>query len=56
MVGIFEPYPPWKREFLEFHRNAYRQTVDPRAEQAEQDLRDFLRHADRRLDETAAVP
>lgn len=56
VVGMSEPYPLWQREFLEFRRNAYRQRLDPRAEQAEQDLREFLRHADRRLDETVAVP
>jgi hypothetical protein len=55
VAALFEPYPPWTRELLEFRRKAYGATLDPRAERAEEDLREFLRHADRRLDEPQAT-
>jgi hypothetical protein len=51
VARLFEPYPPWTREFLELRLNAYRQAGDSRAEQAQRDLREYLRHADLRLDE-----
>jgi hypothetical protein len=52
VAALFEPYPIWMRDFLEFRREAYGATLNPRAERAEADLREFRRHADTRLDES----
>lgn len=54
VLALFEPNPPWQREFLEFRLKTYRASSHPRTQQAERDLQEFLRHTDRRLDEAAA--
>ena len=46
MVKMLEPNPPWTKSFLEFRLMAYRHVADPRAKDAEQDLREFLRETD----------
>lgn len=54
VLALFEPNPPWQREFLEFRLKTYRAASHPRMQPAERDLQEFLRHTDRRLDEAAA--
>ena len=54
VLALFEPNPPWQRQFLEFRLKTYRAAGHARRAQAEHDLQEFLRHADRRLDEPAA--
>lgn len=54
VLAMFEPHPPWQREFLEFRLKTYRAASHPRTRQAGQDLREFLRHAGHRLDDPAA--
>ena len=54
VLALFEPHPPWQRQFLEFRLKTYRASSHPRTQQAERDLHEFLRHTDRRLDEAAA--
>ncbi len=53
VLSMFEPNPPWQRQFLEFRLKTYRAAAHARTAQAERDLQEFLRHADRRLDEPA---
>lgn len=53
VLAMFEPNPPWQRQFLEFRLKTYRASSHPRVLQAEHDLQEFLRHADRRLDDPA---
>lgn len=53
VLAMFEPNPPWQREFLEFRLKTYRAASHARTPQAEQDLRKFLRHAGHRLDDPA---
>ncbi len=52
VLSEFEPNPPWQRQFLEFRLKTYRTASHALTLQAERDLQEFLRHADRRLDET----
>lgn len=54
VLSLFEPNPPWQRQFLEFRLKTYRAAAHALVPQAERDLEDFLRYADRRLDEPAA--
>ena len=54
VLALFEPNPPWQRQFLEFRVKTYRAAAHALTTKAEQDLQEFLRHADRRLDEPAA--
>ncbi|OYW28837.1 MAG: hypothetical protein B7Z47_05445, partial [Chthoniobacter sp. 12-60-6] len=54
VLALFEPNPPWQRQFLEFRLKIYRAAKHVLAAQAERDLQEFLRHADRRLDDAAA--
>lgn len=54
VLAMFEPHPPWQRGFLEFRLKTYRTAPHPRAQQAEHDLREFLRHTGHRLDDPAA--
>ena len=54
VLSLFEPNPPWQREFLEFRIKAYRAAAHALTLQAERDVQEFLQHADRRLDEPAA--
>jgi spermidine synthase len=42
-ASMFEPYPVWTRQFLEFRAKAYQLARDPRAVQAATDLADFQR-------------
>lgn len=49
VLALFEPNPPWQRQFLEFRLKTYRAAAPALAPQAERDLEEFLRHADRRL-------
>jgi len=51
VLSEFEPNPPWQRQFLEFRLKIYRAASHALTPQAERDLQEFLRHADRRLDE-----
>jgi spermidine synthase len=51
VLSLFEPNPPWQRQFLEFRLKTYQAASHARAPQAERDLQEFMRHADRRLDE-----
>ncbi|MHB1082266.1 MAG: fused MFS/spermidine synthase [Prosthecobacter sp.] len=51
VLSEFEPNPPWQRQFLEFRVKTYRAASHALTPQAERDLQEFLRHADRRLDE-----
>jgi spermidine synthase len=51
VLAMFEPHPPWQREFLEFRLKTYRAASHPSTQQAERDLEEFLRHAGRRLDD-----
>ena len=51
VLSRFEPNPPWQRQFLEFRLKTYQSAKHALVPQAEHDLQDFLRHADRRLDE-----
>ncbi|MCF7789488.1 MAG: fused MFS/spermidine synthase [Prosthecobacter sp.] len=51
VLSLFEPNPPWQRQFLEFRLKTYRAAAHALTPQAERDLQEFLRHADRRLDE-----
>jgi spermidine synthase len=51
VLSCFEPNPPWQRQFLEFRLKTYRAAAHARTPKAEHDLQEFLRHADRRLDE-----
>ncbi len=53
VMSLFEPNPPWQRQFLEFRLKTYRAASHALTQQAERDLQEFLRHADRRLDEPA---
>lgn len=53
VLSLFEPNPPWQRQFLEFRLKTYRAARHALTAQAERDLAEFLRHADRRLDESA---
>lgn len=53
VLSEFEPNPPWQRQFLEFRTKIYRAVAHPLALQAERDLQEFLRHADRPLNEAA---
>ncbi|WP_395740177.1 fused MFS/spermidine synthase [Prosthecobacter sp.] len=53
VLSLFEPNPPWQRQFLEFRAKTYRAAKHTRAEQAEHDVQEFLQHADRPLDEGA---
>jgi spermidine synthase len=54
VLALFEPNPPWQRHFLEFRLKTYRAAGHALAAKAERDLQEFLRHADRRLDEPTA--
>ncbi|OYW75978.1 MAG: hypothetical protein B7Z37_10980 [Verrucomicrobia bacterium 12-59-8] len=54
VLSLFEPNPPWQRQFLEFRLKTYRDATHALAPQAERDLQEFLLHADRRLDEPTA--
>jgi hypothetical protein len=54
VLALFEPNPPWQREFLEFRLKTYRAASHPRTQQAERDVEEFLRHAGRRLDDPVA--
>jgi|GEM_PF-6062008 len=54
VLAMFEPNPPWQRQFLEFRLKTYRAVTHACTQQAERDLQEFLRHADRRLDDPAA--
>lgn len=56
VAALFEPHPPWLREFLEFRLAAYREILDPRAAAAEADLREFLSNADPGLDRASSEP
>jgi len=53
VLSLFEPNPPWQRQFLEFRLKTYRAAAHALVPQAERDVQEFLRHADRRLDEPA---
>jgi spermidine synthase len=44
-LGYFEPEVPWNGDFLSFRAQCYRATGHPRARVAQQDLDDFLAHA-----------
>lgn len=55
LVSLFEPNPPWMREFLEFRVKAYQRAAHPLARMAEQDLHEFLIHVPESLDETGAA-
>ncbi|WP_395746746.1 fused MFS/spermidine synthase [Prosthecobacter sp.] len=54
VLALFEPNPPWQRQFLEFRAKTYRAAGHARTAQAERELAEFLRHAGRRLDEAPA--
>jgi len=54
VLSLFEPNPPWQRQFLEFRVKTYRAASHALTAKAERDLQEFLRHADRRLDEPAS--
>ncbi len=43
-LGALEPNTVWNRQFLETRKNAYNAVHDPRANQATQDLEQFMRH------------
>lgn len=51
VLSEFEPNPPWQRQFLEFRAKTYRSASHALAAQAERDLQEFLRHADRSLND-----
>ena len=52
-LNALEPNIVWNRQFLEIRKNAYRAVQDPRADQAAQDLDEFMRHEDLTNDEAA---
>ncbi len=54
VLTLFEPHPPWQRQFLEFRLKTYRTASHARTHQAEQNLQEFMSHSDRRLDEPSA--
>lgn len=54
VLAMFEPHPPWQREFLEFRLKTYRASSHSFTPRAGQDLQEFLRHAGHRLDDPAA--
>jgi spermidine synthase len=53
VLSLFEPSPPWQREFLEFRLKIYRASAHALAPQAARDMAEFLRHAGRPLEEAA---
>jgi hypothetical protein len=51
VLGFFEPYPIWTREFLGYRARCYASQRHPRAASAERDLREFLQAEPFRLED-----
>jgi hypothetical protein len=56
VIASYEPDVPWEREFLQTRRACYQALSDPRAAQADRDLKRFLGAEPPALDPEAAAP